>query len=178
MKVNNYDFCSDYFYSSQAGFLKEVGDCGEYRVKAAEILVLENDEDEPEAWADIMFSRSTGKQYAVCGTGSVTAFGSKFYYKELEPEQYIECSDKYLDEFGANAEEGIDYLDSDEVIEEDHSITYNGRPPVIVDGEDSLLCTCAATFKAFYTASGSLSIAAYLSGCRYEYVTPTAVYYW
>lgn len=60
IKVNNYDFCSDSFYSSQAGFLNDVGDNGEYASEAAEILGLEYDESEPEAWADIMFSRSTG----------------------------------------------------------------------------------------------------------------------
>ena len=94
MKVNNYDFCSDSFYSSQAGLLKPVGYCGEYESEAAEILCMEYDENEPEAWADIMFSSETGKQYAVCGTSMVTASGTDFYYKELEENQYIELSAK------------------------------------------------------------------------------------
>ena len=94
MKVNNYDFCSDSFYSSQAGFLKPVGYCGEYGSEAAEILGMEYDENEPEAWADIMFSSETGKQYAVCGTSMVTASGTDLYYKELEENQYIELSAK------------------------------------------------------------------------------------
>ena len=92
-RVNNYDFCSDSFYSSQAGVLTEVGYSGEYASEAAEILGLEYDENEPEAWADIYIS-STGKQYAVCGTSMVTASGTDFYYKELEANQYIECRAK------------------------------------------------------------------------------------
>ena len=95
MIVNNYDFCCDSFYASQAGFLIPLGYGGEYASEAAEILGLEYDENEPEAWSDIMFSRSTGKQYAVCGTAMVTASGTDFYYKELEEKQYIECSAKY-----------------------------------------------------------------------------------
>ena len=91
MKVNNYDFCSDSFYSSKAGILNAVGYSGEYASEAAEILGLEYDENEPEAWSDIMFSIETGKQYAVCGTSMVTASGTDFYYKELEENQYIEC---------------------------------------------------------------------------------------
>ena len=98
MTVNNYDFVCDSFYSSQAGFLEPVGYSGEYFYEAAEILGLEYDENDPEAWADIMFSRETGKQYAVCGSAMVTSSGTDFYYKELEETQYIECSAKYLDE--------------------------------------------------------------------------------
>ena len=107
MIVNNYDFCSDSFYSSQAGFLIPLGYSGEYFYEAAEILGLEY--DEPEAWADIMFNRETGKQYAVCGSAMVTASGTDFYYKELEETQYIECSAKYLDEFGPKTDENLEY---------------------------------------------------------------------
>ena len=91
IRVNNYDFCCDSFYASQAGILNAVGYSGEYASEAAAILGLEYDENEPEAWSDIMFSSETGKQYAVCGTSMVTASGTDFYYKELEENQYIEC---------------------------------------------------------------------------------------
>ena len=138
MKVNNYDFCSDSFYSSQAGFLNDVGDSGEYASAAAEILGLEYDENEPEAWADIMFSRSTGKQYAVCGTAMVTASGTDFYYKELEETQYIECSAKYLDEFGSKTDENLEYLEDDDVVVDEDKITYTGKEPVIIDDCDNI----------------------------------------
>lgn len=87
-KVSNYDFCSSSFYTSEAGFLSEVGYAGEFQSEAAEILGLEYDESEPEAWADIMIS-STGKQYAVCGDSMATVSNGRFYYKELELSQYV-----------------------------------------------------------------------------------------
>lgn len=49
LRVNNFDFCSDSFYSSQAGFLNDVGDSGEYASETAEILGMKYDENEPEA---------------------------------------------------------------------------------------------------------------------------------
>ena len=90
-KVSNYDFCSSSFYASKAGFLSEVGLMGEYQSEAAEILGLEYDESEPEAWADIMVSRSTGKQYAVCGNAMATVSNAHFFYKELDLSQYVDC---------------------------------------------------------------------------------------
>lgn len=87
-KVSNYDFCSSSFYTSEAGFLSEVGYAGEFQNEAAEILGLEYDESEPEAWADLMIS-STGKQYAVCGDSMATVSNGRFYYKELELSQYV-----------------------------------------------------------------------------------------
>lgn len=87
-KVSNYDFCSSSFYTSEAGFLREVGYAGEFQNEAAEILGLEYDESEPETWADIMIS-STGKQYAVCGDSMATVSNGRFYYKELELSQYV-----------------------------------------------------------------------------------------
>lgn len=177
MKVNNYDFCSDNFYSSQAGFLNEVGDNCEYASEAAEILGLEYDESEPEAWADIMFSRSTGKQYAVCGTAMVTASGGDFYYKELEESQYIECSAKYLDEFGPETDENLEYLEDDDVVVEEDKITYNDKEPVIFDDGDSVT-HCEDLFESFYTASRDVNIAAYLIGCRHKYCLQDRVYYW
>ena len=88
-KVSNYDFCSSSFYASEAGFLREIRFAGDYESEAAEILGLEYDENEPEAWADIMFSPSTGKQYAVCGDSMATVSNGRFYYKELELSQYV-----------------------------------------------------------------------------------------
>ena len=88
-KVSNYDFCSSSFYESEAGILSEVGFSGEYLSEAAEILGLEYDESEPEAWADIVVNKSTGKQYAVCGDSMVTVSDGHFYYKELELSQYV-----------------------------------------------------------------------------------------
>lgn len=177
MKVNNYDFCSDSFYSSQAGFLNAVGDDGEYASEAAEILGMEYDESEPEAWADIMFSRSTGKQYAVCGTAMTTASDADFYYKELEESQYIECSAKYLDEFGPKTDENLEYLEDDDVVVEDDKITYNGKEPVVMDDCDNIT-HCEDLFEGFYTASGDVNIAAYLIGCRHKYLLQDTVYYW
>ena len=129
LRVNNFDFCSDSFYSSQAGFLNDVGDCGEYASEAAEILGMEYDKNEPEAWADIMFSRSTGKQYAVCGTAMVTASGAHFYYKELEETQYIECSAKYLDEFGPKTDENLEYLEDDDVVVDEDKLPTMVKSP-------------------------------------------------
>ena len=176
MKVNNYDFCSDSFYSSQAGFLNAVGDDGEYASEAAEILGMEYDESEPEAWADIMFSRSTGKQYAVCGTAMVTASGADFYYKELEESQYIECSAKYLDEFGPKTDENLEYLEDDDVVVEEDHILYKGNDPIIFD--DGNVTHCEKLFEGFYTASSDVNIAAYLIGCRHKYCLQDTVYYW
>lgn len=88
-KVSNYDFCSSSFYASEAGFVDEVGYAGEFQSEAAEILELEYDESEPEAWADIVVSRSTGKQYAVCSDSMTTVSNGRFYYKELELSQYV-----------------------------------------------------------------------------------------
>lgn len=87
-KVSNYDFCSSSFYTSEAGFLSEAGYAGEFQSEAAEILGLEYDENEPEAWADIMVS-STGKQYAVCGDSMATVSNGRFFFKELELSQYV-----------------------------------------------------------------------------------------
>lgn len=88
-KVSNYDFCSSSFYASEAGFINEVGCAGEYQSEAAEVLGLEYDESEPEAWADIFVNRSTGKQYAVCGDAMATVSNGRFYFKELELSQYV-----------------------------------------------------------------------------------------
>lgn len=180
MKVNNYDFYCDNFYSSAAGRLTEVGDCGEYEYEAKDILDLEYDEDEceSEAWADIMFSPSTGKQYAVCGNDMVTA-SADFYYKELEPDQYIECKAKYLDEFGPKAEEYLEYLDDEDVVIEEDGITYRGQDPVIFDDCDNIN-SCEDLFEGFYTASGDVNIAAYLTGCRHKYYLQDTdtVFYW
>ena len=90
-KVSNYDFCSSSFYASEAGFVNECGFPGEYVDEAAEILGLEYDESEPEAWADLFVSRSTGKQYAVCGDSMATVSNGSFYFKELELSQYVKC---------------------------------------------------------------------------------------
>ena len=90
-KVSNYDFCSNSFYASEAGFISECAYAGEYASEAAEILGLEYDESEPEAWADIFVSRSTGKQYAVCGNAMATVSDGSFYYKELELSEYVNC---------------------------------------------------------------------------------------
>ena len=87
-KVSNYDFSSNSFYASAAGYLREVGFAGDYESEAAEVLGLEYDENEPEAWADIMVS-STGKQYAVCGDSMATVSNGRFFYKELELSQYV-----------------------------------------------------------------------------------------
>ena len=177
IRVNNFDFCSDSFYSNQAGFLNDVGDNGEYESEAAEILDMEYDENEPEAWADIMFSRSTGKQYAVCGTAMVTASDARFYYKELEENQYIECSAKYLDEFGPKTDENLEYLEDDDVVVEEDKITYNGKEPVVMDDCDNIT-HCEDLFEGFYTAGGDINIAAYLIGCRHKYCLQDTVYYW
>ena len=88
-KVSNYDFCSNSFYASEAGFVSEVGFAGEFQSEAAEILGLEYDESEPEAWADIVVNRSTGRQYATCGDSMVTVSNGRFYYKELKLSQYV-----------------------------------------------------------------------------------------
>ena len=88
-KVSNYDFCSSSFYASKAGFLSEVGYAGEFQSEAAEVLGLEYDESETEAWADIVVSRSTGEQYAVCGDSMATVSNGRFYYKKLELSQYV-----------------------------------------------------------------------------------------
>ena len=88
-KVSNYDFCSSDFYASEAGLVCEVGFVGEYQSEAAKILGLEYDESEPEAWADIVVNRSTGRQYAACGDSMVTVSNGRFYYKELELSQYV-----------------------------------------------------------------------------------------
>ena len=88
-KISNYDFCSSSFYASKAGFVSCVGYAGEYASEAAEILGLEYDESEPEAWADIVVSRSTGQQYAVCGDSMTTVSNGRFYYKKLELSQYV-----------------------------------------------------------------------------------------
>ena len=90
-KVSNYDFCSSSFYASKAGLISEVGYAGEFQSVAAEILGLEYDESEPEAWADILVNKSTGKQYAVCGDSMATVSDGRFYYKELELSQYVDC---------------------------------------------------------------------------------------
>lgn len=178
MKVNNYDFSCDSFYSSAAGRLKEVGDCGEYEYEAKDILDLEYDDDECEAWADIMFNPSTGKQYAVCGNNAVTA-SADFYYKELEPEQYIECKAKYLDEFGSETDECLEYLDEEDVVIEEDGFTYKGEDPVIFDDCDNI-DSCEDSFEGFYTASGDVNIAAYLTGCRHKYYLQNTdtVFYW
>ena len=88
-KVSNYDFCSSSFYASEAGFVSAVGYPGEYAYEAAEILGLEYDESEPEAWADLVVSRGTGIQYAVCSDAMATVSNGRFYYKELELSQYV-----------------------------------------------------------------------------------------
>ena len=90
-KVSNYDFCSSSFYASEAGFISCVGYAGEFQSEAAEVLGLEYDENEPEAWADIVVNKSTGKQYAVCGDSMATVSNGRFYYKELELSQYVDC---------------------------------------------------------------------------------------
>lgn len=179
MTVENYDFSSDNFLLSQAGFLKEVGDGGEYEGEAKEILGMECGENYSEAWADIMFSTSTGKQYAVCGTAVATASEGVFYYKELDEMQYIECHAKYLDEFGAKAEECLEYLDEDDVEfnDEDEKITFQGNDPVIIDDCDNII-HCEDLFEAFYTASGDIHIAAYLIGCRHQYCFQEGTCYW
>ena len=82
-KVSNYDFCSYSFYESEAGLVSACGYAGEYASEAAEILGLEYDESEPEAWADIVVSRSTGEKYAVCGDSMVTVSGGRFFFKKL-----------------------------------------------------------------------------------------------
>lgn len=157
--------------------MKEVGDCGEYEDEAKGILSLEYDEYEFEVWADIMFSLATGKQYAVCGNVVVTASGD-FYYKELEPDQYIECKAKYLDEFGPEAEEALEYLDEEDVVIEENGITtYKGKDPVIFDDCDNIEC-CEDLFEGFYKASGDVNIAAYLLGCRYKYCLQDTMFYW
>ena len=81
-KVSNYDFCSSCFNASEAG-LYNLGYAGEFQSEATEILGLEYDESEPEAWADIVVSRSTGEQYAVCGDSMATVSNGRFYYKKL-----------------------------------------------------------------------------------------------
>ena len=88
-KVSNYDFCSSSFNESEAGLVNGVGYPGEYQSEAAEILGLEYDESEPEAWADIVVSRSSGDQYAVCGDAMTTVSSGRFYYKKLELSQYV-----------------------------------------------------------------------------------------
>lgn len=178
MIVNNYDFYCDNFYSSSAGRLMEVGDCDEYEDEAKDILdlVLEYDGDESYVWADIMFSLSTGKQYAVCGNDMVTA-SADFFYKELEPDQYIECKAKYLDEFGHKAEESLEYLDDEDVVIEEDGITYRGQDPVIFDSCDNIDCR-EELFEGFYTASLDVNIAAYLIGCRHKYCFQDTVFYW
>ena len=176
MKVNNYDFYCDNFYSSVAGRLEEVGDCGEYEYEAKDILDLEYDDDECEVWADIMFNPSTGKQYAVCGNRAVTA-SADFYYKELEPVQYIECEAKYLDEFGPKVGEFLYYLNEEDVVIEEDGITYRGQDPVIFDDCDNIEC-CEDLFEGFYAASLDVNIAAYLIGCRHKYCSPDTVFYW
>lgn len=88
-KVSNYDFCSSSFYASEAGFVDHVGYPGEYESEAAKVLGLKYDESEPEAWADIVVSRSTGQQYAVCGDSMSTVSNGRFYYKKLELSQYV-----------------------------------------------------------------------------------------
>lgn len=177
MTVENYDFSCDSFLSSQAGFLKEVGDEGEHEDEAKEILGMECGENDSEAWADIMFSTSTGKQYAVCGTAAATAPEGVFYYKELDAMQYIECHDKYLDEFGANAEECLDYLDEDDVELNEGKITFKGNDPVVIDDCDTIT-HCEDLFEAFYTACRDIQIAAYLVGCRHFYCFQEAACYW
>ena len=87
-KVSNYDFCCSSFYASKAGYLREIRFAGDYESEAAEVLGLEYDENEPEAWADIMVS-TTGKQYACCGDSMATVSNGRFYYKELELSQYV-----------------------------------------------------------------------------------------
>lgn len=177
MIVKNYDFSSDSFLSSQAGFLTDVGDNGEYEGEAMEILGMECNDNDSGVWADIMFSRSTGKQYAVCGTAVVTDSAGVFYYKELDETQYIECCDKYLDEFGAKAEECLEYLDEEDVEFNDEEITFKGNDPVIIDDCDNII-HCEDLFEGFYTASGDIQIAAYLIGCRHQYCFQKGTCYW
>ena len=92
-KVSNYDFCSNSFYANEAGCVCPCGFAGEYASEAAEALGLEYDESEPEAWADIVVNQD-GKQYAVCGDSMATVSNGRFYYKELELSQYVQCHDK------------------------------------------------------------------------------------
>ena len=92
-KVSNYDFCSSSFYANEAGCVCACGYAGEYESEAAEILGLQYDESEPEAWADIVVNRS-GQQYAVCGDSMATVSDGRFYYKKLKLSQYVHCHDK------------------------------------------------------------------------------------
>lgn len=184
--VNNFDICSDNF-SRPFGILGEVGDCNEYASDAETILGLEYNDEDLGVWADIMFSTSTGKQYAVCGTTLPTESGGTFYFKELEESEYLECSAKYLDAFGQKADEELEDLNDKDVEFREHvfadgttllKITYKGKKPIVEDSCNGII-SFEDFFERFRIASGDEKIAAYLIGCRYRYWTDEdEVLYW
>ena len=184
--VNNFDICSGNF-SQPFGILNEVGDCNEYASEAEDILGLEYEDEDLGVWADIMFSTSTGKQYAVCGDVLPTESGGTFYFKELEESEYLECGAKYLDAFGPKVEEELEDLNDDDVEFHEHvykdgtvdlKITYKGEKPIVEDSCDDLICF-EDLFEGFRIASGDERIAAYLIGCRHRYWTDEdVVLYW
>ncbi len=195
MKVQNYDYTSDNLLTSAAGYITETGCCEEYMTEAADILGLEYDDDE-DVWADIYFCMSDGKQYAVCGDGDATSSSTTYYYKELDYDEYVH-SDKYESEFGAKAEEEVEWCDDEDItivdaedgreladdekdnadeICDNYEITYKGQDPAVVDDTDNVESSDDA-FNGFARACDDVRICAYLAGLRHMYDTGDNRYY-
>jgi len=197
MKVQNYDYTSDNLLTSAAGYIAEAGSCGEYMTEATSILGLEYDDDDDDVWADIYFSTSDGKQYAVCADGDATSTSTKFYYKELEYDEYVH-SDKYNDEFWNKAEQEVEWCDdeditivdaedgreladdekdnADEICGHNYEITYKGQDPAVIDDTDNVESSDDA-FNGFARACDDVKICAYLAGLRHMYDTGDNRYY-